>query len=362
VLPERPLSAAGSLSSLSSLSAPSEDGLDTSSPLGAAADQSLAAAAAVAAAAPPAEPAVPADAQRQQDASDAEHRPPAVPPGMQRIPDGTAKHEAPADPFAPSPPLQQPQAAAPAQHDTPTAHQAWDAADSPMSPRALPDAIAQQNGGADAGAGGQSSAAAASEAMGALLQPEQLSQPRVQQAHEVALARAEALERNLLSGEHVGLLNELPNSIHSSGCIRCTCLPQGFLLSTHTGSAVTCHMHSLHIPAGEFLDRTPLLTWSLKAKHTAFCLAAGPQQPKAVDDASRRAGLQARIAAATTISWPAGGHADHNGAIVGGSVLLRVDRATALDSHATEQQRKVAAHCQVRTSAAHAIVSKAVAL
>lgn len=215
VLPERPLSAAGSLS-LSSLSAPSEDGLDTSSPLGAAADQSLAAAAAVAAAAPPAAPAVPADAQRQQDVSDAEHRPLAVPPGMQRIPDGTAKHEAPADRFAPSPPLQQPQAAAPAQHDTPTTHQAWDAADSPMSPRALPDATAQQNGGADAGAGGQSPAAAGSEAMGALLQPEQLRQPRVQQAHEVALARAEALERNLLSGEHVGLLNELPNSIHSS--------------------------------------------------------------------------------------------------------------------------------------------------
>lgn len=104
-----------------------------------------------------------------------------------------------------------------------------------------------------------------------------------------------------------------------------------------------------------------LLTWSLTAKHTEFCLAAGPQQPKAVDDPSRRAGLQASIAAATTISWPAGGRADHNGAIVGGSVLVRVDRATALDGHATEQQRKVAAHCRVRVSAAHAIVSKAVA-
>jgi hypothetical protein len=72
----------------------------------------------------------------------------------------------------------------------------------------------------------------------------------------------------------------------------------------------------------------------------SIALCSGPQQPAAADDASRRAALRASLAAEQS-SLPAQGLADRDGNAIGSSVLMRVDRAVALDSHTAEQQRQV---------------------
>lgn len=64
----------------------------------------------------------------------------------------------------------------------------------------------------------------------------------------------------------------------------------------------------------------------------------------AIDDTSRRASLRASLAAAQS-GWPAEGRSDQNGNVIGGSVLVRIDRVPAFDSLTMDQQRPVIILC-----------------
>jgi hypothetical protein len=66
----------------------------------------------------------------------------------------------------------------------------------------------------------------------------------------------------------------------------------------------------------------------------------GPRQPAAADDVSMRAALRSSLAAQQSSS-PAQGQTDRDGNTIGGSAIVRVNRALPYDSNAVDLQRQV---------------------